>query len=412
MLLQRAIEHASRDSLQLGVIFLDLDRFKDINDTLGHEAGDIVLKYAAQQINQCLRKEDTLARLGGDEFIVLIEGIQNTLDLQKIAEKILDKLTKPIQLDENLYRISASIGISIFPDDGSDPKVLMKNADAAMYEAKAHGRECFIFYKRELTRAVEERIAITSDLRAALDRDELILHYQPQYCTKSGRLIAAEALVRWEHPDKGLIPPNEFISVAEETGLISKLGDWVLQSACTQFKEWLHQGLANFSLAINLSVKQLQPGYARHLKQLLAASEFPIEYLELEITESLLMEREGDPLAELYQLQELGVGIAMDDFGTGHSSLAQLKNLPISKLKIDRSFVRDLPCDHNSVVIARTIIAMGHSLNLKVVAEGVETKEQQNFLQKEGCDLLQGYLLCHPLSAASYEQLLTAVESQ
>lgn len=275
-----------------------------------------------------------------------------------------------------------------------------------MYEAKSKGRQCFCFYKRALTLAVEQRMAVTTDLRRAIDNEDLILHYQGQYCNKSGRLIAAEALVRWVHAVQGLIPPNEFIRVAEDSGLINKLGFWVIKSACTQYMAWRESHHADFTLAINLSVKQLQPGFTQALQQLLNTLAFPKERLELEITESLLMERKNETMAELCKLQELGIGIAMDDFGTGHSSLAQLKHMPISKLKIDRSFVRDIPHDHDSLVIARTIIAMGHSLNLKVVAEGVENEAQRDFLEKHGCDLLQGYLLSKPLPAEEYSSLL------
>jgi len=395
---------AKRTQKQLALLFLDLDKFKDINDSQGHEAGDRVLKYVAEKIQSCLRKSDIFARLGGDEFVILIENIDDIQRIDNICSKISQSFKPDFTFNHINYPLSVSIGISIYPDNGDCAQVLLRNADVAMYEAKKQGPGHFYYYQDQLTQNVTDRLQLISDIRQGLKLNEFIVYYQPQYCHKGADLIGAEALVRWQHPTKGLMSPAEFIPVAEQSGLINDLGIYVLTAACKQCNSWWQQGLQQFSLAINLSVNQLRPGFAAQLHQIIAEIDFPVNRLEMEVTESLIMKY--DDLSELRAMEALGISISMDDFGTGHSSLAQLKHLPISKLKIDRSFVKDIPGDSNDMVIAKTIISMGHSLGLKIVAEGVETESQRDFLATEGCDILQGYLLSRPLPADQFKPLL------
>ncbi len=402
--LEHSIQVAKRTRQKLALLFLDLDKFKDINDTQGHEAGDTVLQYIAHSIQSCLRQGDTIARLGGDEFVILIENSADPGLISNICEKISRSFSSKFTINHIDYPLSVSIGISIYPDNGETAQILLRNADAAMYEAKKHGSGRCHFYQDTLTQTVTDRLQLTADIRQALIQQEFIVYYQPQYCCQSGKIIGAEALARWQHRDKGLIPPAEFIPAAEQSDLINELGMYILGVACRQCKAWWERGLPQFSLAVNLSANQLRPGIAAQLQYLLTNINFPLQRLELEVTESMIMKY--DDLTELRALEELGIGIAMDDFGTGHSSLAQLKHLPIDKLKIDRSFVEDLADDPNDRVIATTIINMGHSLGLKVVAEGVETEAQKQFLAEKGCDFLQGYLMSPPLPAEQFERLM------
>jgi len=404
---EHAVGQAQRKKNNLALLLLDLDRFKDINDTLGHQAGDEIIKQAAKVISSCLRKEDVLARLGGDEFLLLLDDVEDTRNVHHVAEKIINAFHTPLLINSEEHHFSTSIGISLFPDDGNDLLALQKNADIAMYAAKSKGHGKIVYYQPALTQAVYSRITMAKNLRLAIQEEQLSLHYQPQYDTKSGALAAVEVLLRWQTPDNKSIPPLEFIPIAEDTGLIDEIGDYVTRMACQQCVDWWRKGLSEFRLSINLSVKQLQDGYAERLLQIIDDVQFPAHLLEMEITESLVMEKGNDVIPELNKLKAAGISIAMDDFGTGHSSLALLKHLPISKLKIDRSFVRDIPDDPNDMTIARTIIAMGHTLDLEVVAEGVETEIQKDFLSEEGCDFLQGYLLSKPLSVEEFEALLS-----
>jgi len=405
--LLKMIEQARKTRCKMALLFLDLDHFKDINDTLGHHAGDTVLKQVAENLKSTLRPSDLIARLGGDEFVILLAHADNVLDVQHVADKIMAAVKRPVFLQEKGYHLSASIGISLFPDDGEDLHTLHKNADLAMYDAKSRGRGRYIYYRPDLARFVESRTALVKDIRQALEQQAFTLEFQPQAAAADGSFIGAEALIRWVHPQKGNISPLDFIPLAEETGQIIELGEWVLTSACRQCMMWWQEGLKEFVLAVNLSVKQLQEGFSEHLLAMIVGElGFPLRCLELEITESLVMETGGEALEELERLRQAGVSISMDDFGTGHSSLSQLKRMPISKLKIDRSFVRDIPEDPNDMIIARTIIAMGHSLGLEIVAEGVENEVQRNFLRKEGCDLLQGYLISRPLSPRAFQEFL------
>lgn len=402
--LELALEKANQNDSQLALLFLDLDKFKDVNDSEGHECGDKVLKYVAKQVQGCLSSQDTLARIGGDEFIVLIEGSEHGSFLQDICDNIQRALVQENRPKYIKQSLSTSIGISLYPDDGDTASILLRNADTAMYEAKRQGGAQNCFYKQTLTQEVVDRVALTQELEQALVANQFVVHYQPQYCCNSGLIKGMEALVRWQHPVKGLVSPAEFIQVAEDSGLITEIDEQVFSIACTQCVEWWRIGFPQFILAVNLSVAELKDGYAEKLLSKLQETQFPIEQLELEITESMVMDSSSRD--ELKKLHELGFKISMDDFGTGHSSLAQLKHLPITKLKIDRSFVKDIPQDASDMVVAQTIIAMGHSLGLKIVAEGVETYEQKDFLIAKGSDFLQGYLLSKPLSAEQMAGLL------
>ncbi|NOQ93503.1 MAG: EAL domain-containing protein [Methylophaga sp.] len=401
--LDSVIACSASQQKQLAVLVLDLDGFKDVNDSQGHDVGDKVLQQVAKNINGVLNRSYVLSRLSSDEFAILAGNSGEALSIQLLIGKILALFKKKILVEDYEFTLSTSIGISLFPEDGLSASDLLRNADTAMHAAKLAGRGCARFYNEGLTNSAKYKMDLITGMRIALARGDFVLHYQPQYCQKVNKLAGVEALVRWLHPEKGLISPNDFIPIAEESGFIQDLGLWVFTEACRQCKAWWDSGIPEFSLAINLSVKQLDEDNIQKFQEILLAMKFPIHNLELEVTESLIMHQES--LAALHKLEALGIRISMDDFGTGHSSLAQLKYLPISKLKIDRSFVKDLSEDENDRIIAKTIIAMGHSLGLIVVAEGVETVEQQEFLVQEGCDLIQGYLLSRPLSAEQFSAL-------
>jgi len=401
--LDSVIACSASQQKQLAVLVLDLDGFKDVNDSQGHDVGDKVLQQVAKNINDVLNRSYVLSRLSSDEFAILAGNSGEALSIQLLIGKILALFKKKILVEDYEFTLSTSIGVSLFPEDGLSASDLLRNADTAMHAAKIAGRGCARFYNEGLTNSAKYKMDLITGMRIALARGDFVLHYQPQYCQKINKLAGVEALVRWLHPEKGLIPPNDFIPIAEESGFIQDLGLWVFTEACRQCKAWWDSGIPEFSLAINLSVKQLDEENIQKFQEILLAMKFPIYNLELEVTESLIMHQES--LVALHKLEALGIRISMDDFGTGHSSLAQLKYLPISKLKIDRSFVKDLSEDENDRVIAKTIIAMGHSLGLIVVAEGVETVEQQEFLVQEGCDLIQGYLLSRPLSAEQFSAL-------
>ena len=400
--LQHSLEKAQRSEQKLALLFLDLDNFKEINDTQGHGVGDDVLKLVATQIIESLRPKDTLARLGGDEFVIVIDSFDGLEDIHAICNKILEAV-KDIKHPLN-FAISISIGVSVWPDHGDTINLLMRNADTAMYEAKSRGNSNFSIYQEKLTKDAQNRLEFIREMDAALSQQQFCLYYQPQFDIKAEQVLSIEALVRWQHETKGLVPPLDFIPIAEETGFIEKLGLYVLKNACEQCLNWWEQGLPKFKLAVNVSVKQLKHGFSTQVLTLLQDLNFPIEMLELEITESSIMQSVCHD--ELDKLKSLGLNIVMDDFGTGHSSLSQLKSLPISKLKIDRSFIKDIPEDKNDMTMTRTIIAMGQSLGLEIVAEGVETDEQLDFLKKESCDQLQGFLLSKPIPAVEMARLL------
>lgn len=396
--LQAALSSQQGARSQGAVLFLDLDRFKHINDSLGHPVGDLLLKGIAQRLKEQVRDIDTVARLGGDEFIILLPGLQQASDAEHIANKLLACFSAPFQAGEHEFFTSASIGTSLYPQDGTDVATLVKNADAAMYRSKAKGRNRVESYTRDLTTQASTRIALEHELRRAIERDEISLSYQPKYCLKTHTLVGAEALIRWRHPIFGEVPPEQFISLAEENGMILQIGDWVLNQACRQMREWHALYLPFGPLAVNLAGAQLrQPNLVKRIEQLLAECDLTPESLQLEITENFIMSQAEEALQVLHQLKRLGVQLAIDDFGTGYSSLSYLKRLPLDILKIDQSFVRGLPDDPHDVAIVRAIIALGRSMQLTVIAEGVETQAQQLFLASEGCEQIQGYIVSLPL---------------
>ncbi|TAK61334.1 EAL domain-containing protein [Methylobacter sp.] len=411
-LLQERLKHGidveRRDGRQLALLMLDLDRFKAVNDSLGHLAGDELLQHVATRITTRLRDVDLVARLGGDEFVVLLEDIAHPEDAARVAEEIIADLSKPFCLMQNEeVQIGASIGISLYPKHGATPEILMDHADAALYQAKDAGRGCFAYFFEDLTLAARERIALESRLRRAIEQDELRVFYQPQVDIASNRIVGVEALVRWLDPVEGLIPPIRFIPIAEETGLILAIGEWVLRETCRQGRQWLDAGLPPLILAVNVSLQQFRrSGICDLVAAVLAETGFPAKQLELEITESGLMENQDKVTNILNCLRGLGIRLAIDDFGTGYSSLAYLKHFPLDLLKIDKSFIDDIPHLQDDMEIAATIIAMGHILGFKVLAEGVETMAQLAFLQEKGCDMYQGYIKSRPMQAEEFAEFL------
>ncbi|WP_428609561.1 PAS domain S-box protein [Sedimenticola sp.] len=407
--LEQAIKHAERHDSQLAVIFIDLDNFKHINDSLGHPAGDQLLQDVAGKLLEMVRQDDTVARIGGDEFVLLLEDIGKPENAGLAAQKLTSIFQHPYKLGDQEVRVTASLGICISPQDGKDPATLLRNADSAMYRAKEEGRNNYQFYTEELTRNAFERVLLENNLRQAIDRQQLILLYQLQKELQNGKIIGVEALIRWVHPELGTIPPARFIPMAEESGLIHPIGDWVLRTACRQGKEWLDKGIDFGRISVNIAGPQLQRGtLVNEVMAALEQSGLPTDRLELEVTEGFIMQQAESAIVQLQALRELGVTLAIDDFGTGYSSLSYLKQLPIHKLKIDQSFVRDIPEDKNDMAIADAIIAMGKSLGLTVIAEGIETEAQADFLKWSGCQEGQGYLYSKPVTAEAVEALITA----
>jgi len=402
------IDVGHREHKNMAVLMLDLDRFKIVNDSLGHTSGDELLKQVGKRISSHLLDVDTLARLGGDEFIILLSNIKHQEDAGRIADAIITDLAKPFQLSlSDDVRIGTSIGISLYPEHGDTPEKLIDHADLALYQAKKEGRGRFAYFSHLLTVLVHERIALESRLRKAIEQQEFRVFYQPQVDINTGKIIGAEALVRWQDPQHGLIPPIHFIPLAEETGLIIAIGEWVLHETCRQGKAWLDAGLPTLSLAVNVSPHQFHhSNIADVVSTVLAATGFPAQQLELELTESSLMEGQDDIIVLLNKLRAQGIHLAIDDFGTGYSSLAYLKRFPVDVLKIDKSFINDIPHDQNDTEITATIIAMGHILGFKVLAEGVENAAQLAFLQANGCDIYQGYIKSKPLPADEFASLL------
>ncbi|OIQ79741.1 cyclic di-GMP phosphodiesterase Gmr [mine drainage metagenome] len=410
-LLQERIDHAlqlaSRHGTGVAVMFIDLDRFKIVNDTLGHQAGDRLLQDAAKRLRSCLRDSDTIARQGGDEFVVLVEQWTEVQDLCDMAGKVLHQLCQPFTSLGQEFHVSASIGISVYPQDGSDANTLLKNADVAMYRAKEQGRNTFQFYAAESNIHSFERLALENSLRRALERKEFEVYYQPKVDAQTQRVVGAEALLRWKHPELGMVSPVQFIPMAEDTGLIISIGAWVLQEACCQARAWHNAGLPLISVAVNLSARQFRDAdLPDTIANALAASGLTPSYLELEITESMIMQGSDQASQILQRFRDMGTHVSIDDFGTGYSSLSYLKHFPIDTLKIDRSFVQDLPQDADDAAITQAIIAMAHSLKLHVVAEGVENVEQYELLRAQGCDQIQGYLFSKPLPAEAFAALL------
>jgi len=398
--IHQSIAQAQRGNHPAALLFIDLDHFKHINDSLGHDMGDLLLKEVAQRLVTSVRSEDTVARQGGDEFIVLLPSMSDAQDAGILAQKLLADLMAPYQIRGKELHITASIGIAVFPDDGEDVESLLRNSDIAMYHAKAAGRNNYQFFTQKMNQLAAERLALSTDLRHALSRGEMLLHYQPIIDIGSGKLAGIETLLRWQHPEHGLISPLKFIPLAEETGLIMPIGEWVLESACAQLKAWHNQGYDVPRLAINLSAKQFrQKSLAQSIARILREAGVAADNIELEMTESLLMEDTDEVAENLKQLGNMGLGIAIDDFGTGYSSLSYLKRFTISTLKIDRSFVMDIATNPDDAAIVTAIIALAHSLQMKVVAEGVEAATQLDFLRQYGCDRYQGNYFSPALTA-------------
>jgi diguanylate cyclase (GGDEF)-like protein/PAS domain S-box-containing protein len=405
--MKQAITHAHRNRTQMAVLFIDLDHFKHINDSLGHEVGDHLLQAVAVRLRDCLREDDSLARLGGDEFVLTLPTLNGSKDAALVAQKVLNSLSQPFDIDGHALHISCSIGISLYPYDGTDVEMLMRTADTAMYHAKQQGRSNYQFFTTALNDAVRQRFDVERQLRQALARDEFTLHYQPQIDIKTGTIRAAEALLRWQPPGRAAISVGEFISIAEDTGLIIPIGEWVLREACRQLKCWHNNGYPDLQIAVNLSARQFyQPNLADTIRQILNETELPASALDLEITETILMQGSKANIAALKQFSAMGIKLSVDDFGTGYSSLAYLQRFPVHTLKIDQSFVRGIGTDSNDTALVTAIIAMTKSLNLDVIAEGVETAGQAKFLQSHGCPVAQGFYYSKAVSAQAFSDLL------
>jgi diguanylate cyclase (GGDEF)-like protein len=406
-LLTRAISLAQRDKRLLAVLFVDLDRFKNINDTLGHEAGDLLLQEMGRRLQSCLRDSDTVGRMGGDEFVVLLPALTEEAGAEVVAHKILAATSKSFVALGQEFRVTASVGISIYPKDGNNEQVLMKNADIAMYQAKIEGKNNFKFYSPKMNPHSFERLALESGLRQALERQELQVYYQPKINLRSGAVVGMEALLRWQHPEFGMVSPAKFIPIAEETGLIVGIGKWVLRTACAQNVAWQKSGLHSLNVAVNISGRQFMD---QHLLQdvasILKETGIRPDLLELEITESILMHDIKKAIDILGTLRDMGVRIAIDDFGTGYSSLSNIRQFPIDTIKIDGSFVRDLSDHLESQGIAEAIIAIGRTLGLNVIAECVETKAQADFLRRRACDEIQGYYFSKPVTAREFREVI------
>ena len=406
--LKRAV-FAQRNARPIAVVFIDLDHFKFINDSLGHTQGDKLLAIIAERLASIVREGDTVARLGGDEFVLVLND-QNKEDvIFRAMQRVLNKVSEPMTIDGQELYITCSAGVSLYPADAPDVETLLKNADVAMYRAKEHGRNNFQFYTPEMNDLANERLALEHSLRRALERNELLLHYQPKVNLETGMIVGAEALLRWQHPEWGLIAPERFIPIAEETGLIVQIGAWVIRTACNQARLWQDAGLPSVVMSVNLSARQFrQESFVKVVTQILHETGLKPEQLEMELTESMLMHNANAAISILAGLKSIGVRLSLDDFGTGYSSLSYLSRLPIDTLKIDRSFVQHIgdqdECDNG--ILAQAIISLGHSLNLTVIAEGVETGEQLQFLKAHQCDEVQGFYFCKPTVAGEFAKML------
>ena len=417
--LERALESAQRQQQLAAILFIDLDNFKRINDTLGHSVGDNLLKAVAQRLQSNVRKIDYLARpkrgeqaesvgrLGGDEFILLLSDVQSVEDVATVTQRLQDILKNPVCMTDHEVVVTPSIGIAVFPYDGQDAESLLRNADIAMYQAKAAGKNTYKFYTESMNARALERLTLESKLRRALEQEELTLHYQPQLDLRKGTVVGVEALLRWYNPELGMVPPNEFIPLAEETGLIVPIGEWVLYTACAQSKAWQKAGFVPVRMAINLSSLQFrQYKLVESIEQVLAATGLESRYLELELTESMIMHHAEETIKILHRLKDMCLSLSVDDFGTGYSSLSYLKRFPLDTLKIDKSFIKDVPHNPDDAAITSAIIAMAHNLGLRVIAEGVETLQQLAFLKSHYCDGAQGYWFSKPVPAEQFARLL------
>jgi diguanylate cyclase (GGDEF)-like protein/PAS domain S-box-containing protein len=397
------LAQARREGSLLAMLMIDIDRFKNINDTLGHGMGDVLLKLVGTRLKTCIRECDTLARWGGDEFVLLLPGVQDSGSAVTVAERCLTALKQPFVVEDQDLHITASIGISISEDSDTASETLLQNADVAMYRAKARGGDCLMVYSLDMSAGAQSRLSMENALFSAIEKKELLLHYQPLISAKTGRLAGVETLLRWHHPEYGMVPPAQFIPMAEETGLIGAIGEWVLRTACTQMNAWYARGLPRIALSVNLSSRQFrQENVAGTIRKVLEDTGFAPENLELELTESLLMEDLASSKATLGELKSLGVAIALDDFGTGYSSLSYLKGFQLDTLKIDRTFIADLMTSEANASIVRATIGLAKGLHLRTVAEGVETRAQADFLVKHGCDVLQGFLFARPMEPAAF----------
>ncbi|BAF72332.1 bifunctional diguanylate cyclase/phosphodiesterase [Sulfurovum sp. NBC37-1] len=404
--LEQSIRKTARSEKDFALFFIDLDKFKHINDSLGHSIGDRVLRVTAKRIKETIRQEDTLARLSGDEFTVIMEDLGHPEDASVLAEKILLVLQKPMYIDEYTLYISGSIGISLYPQDAMDTESLLKYADTAMYKAKENGRNTFEFYAPEMTEYALERIAMKTSLKEAIEKEELCVHYQPQIDARAECIIGVEALVRWQHPTRGLLHPEAFISLAEDTGLIVDIDKWVMRTAMKQVSTWHQEGLVSDVLALNISIKQLEGhNFMEEIAACLDDFDFKPKWLELEIPEGQVMKNHTETIERLKELSVMGIGISIDDFGTGYSSLSLLKRLPINRLKIDKSFIEFIP-NEEDVAIVKAIIALANSLKLDVIAEGVETDDQKDFLVENGCTKIQGYYYSRPIASEQMKHFL------
>jgi diguanylate cyclase (GGDEF)-like protein len=405
--LSQAIAHAARDGHSFALAVFDLDRFKVINDSFGHATGDALLKQVASRLQGVARSIDTVVRLGGDEFVMIIDNLTQAADAKSVAQRAVAALRAPLRIGEHDIHTSASVGIALYPQDGNSVESLMAHADAAMYCVKQHGRNDLQFFAAGMDAATQDRGKLESDLHQALARDQFVLHYQPKVDAQTGRLRGAEALIRWLHPERGLVPPATFIPLAEDSGLIEGIGNWVIHEACRQARAWQDQGLAPTRVAVNLSAFQFHNGkLLEAIRRSLDEFSLDPAYLEVEITESALMSDPEESVAILRRLSEMGVLVSVDDFGTGYSSMSYLQRFPIDKLKIDRTFISDVTSSNDDASIVSAIVSLGHTLNLKVIAEGVETPEQLEFLQMLGCDQYQGYHYSRPMPAAEFAELI------
>jgi len=393
-----SLAQANRHHEKIAILFLDLDRFKLINDTLGHEAGDELLQQVGERLNHCVRGGDLVARLGGDEFVVVLNYISSEEEVCVIAKKIIALFVTPFNIAGQQNYITTSIGICLYPLDADDTQTLIKKADTAMYHAKDQGKNNFQFFTEELNQRLTQRVDLEKSLRKAIKNGNFELYYQPQIPTNKDSIFGLEALIRWIHPEKGIISPADFIPIAEETGLIIPLGEWILKTACQQLQQWRNQGLENLKVSVNLSAIQFNDkDLLKQIKTALTESSLPPQYLVCELTESMMMENIEAHIQVLESIKKLGIQISIDDFGTGYSSLSYLKRFPIDELKIDKSFVDDIEFSHDDKNIVRSIITLGHNLGLEIVAEGVETEAQLNFLQENNCNYIQGYYFSKPL---------------
>ena len=405
--LNQAIKQAHRVDSAIAVFFLDLDHFKEINDSLGHAVGDAVLIKVTKLLKQYIRDVDTIARLGGDEFTMMMTSVKSVEQVSKIAQKLIDILKEPIVIDQHQLHVTSSIGISIYPNDGQSAETLIRNADSAMYKAKDEGRNVYQFYTVDMTERAFERVLMESNLHRALANEEFTIYYQAQVNAENSSIIGMEALIRWKHPDLGMVSPAKFIPLAEETGLITQIDRWVMKNAMRQVSQWYKEGLNPGRLSLNLAMKHLKENdFIEYLELCLEETECQAEWIELEITEGKIMKDPENSIKKLIEINDMGISLAIDDFGTGYSSLAYLKRLPVNKLKIDRAFVKDLPDDEDDVAITQAIIALAKSMKMTLIAEGVETVEQKDFLLEHGCSVIQGHFYSKPIDVEKYTQLL------